>query len=344
MVKPTPEQIESWVISNFPDHKTRKNGSELVINNPLVYDDGYHFNIALDDGGACHDWRGDAQWVGYDKHGKVRKCTFIRFVQLYKRISYSEACKLITGIYAIPKKRDEIEQTVQSLELPKHSEYLATATGGLAIGARAWLHSRCISDSMIKRYNIMIAISDVVWPYYEFDDLVYWQSRSMLNKSFNFPPISVGVGKSDFLYGFDNVNQGTTLTIVEAIFSAFTLGGSTVATGGASLGPSQVKKVQFLNPVDGIILAPDNDKAGLSSILSNMLPLNRFKLFYSIPNKIVNGVKIKDWNELFTDAKLSKREVLDMFKDNIKPLDIQNKFKIMDELKNIDKLNVETVY
>jgi hypothetical protein len=146
----------------------------------------------------------------------------------------------------------------------------------------------------------------VVWPYYEYDELVYWQSRSRVNKEFLFPPESVGVIKTDFLYGFDQVEPASHIIITESIIDSQTVEEQCVATGGASLGSKQVRKIRALGPRDGIILAPDNDLAGLKSVLYNATLLRplQTKLYVSLPPAIEytndDGELdfTTDWNEV----------------------------------------------
>ena len=176
---------------------------------------------------------------------------------------------------------------------------------------------------------------DVYWPYYEFDTLVYWQSRSRLNKRFNFPQteiqddtgeiVAITEGsKGDFLYGFDDIEPASYLIITEAIFDKHTLGQQTLASGGAVLTPKQVGKIRILGP-RRVILAPDNDAAGVKSIFANATLLINEKIptYFSLPPKLkysVDGEErvTKDWNELFTNIKLSALEIRKMHDSNIK--------------------------
>ena len=80
-----------------------------------------------------------------------------------------------------------------------------------------------------------------------------------------------------------------------------------MASGGARLDDKQVRKVRALGPRDGIILAPDNDLAGLESILANAEKLKRLQLpinlYCSIPPRIeyeLDGREefTTDWNDI----------------------------------------------
>src|SRR4051794_18181742 len=76
-----PACVRAWVARHFP-YKERKGGQEIRICSPFSPDTGYNFEISTITPWV-HDWRGDF-WVGLDPNtGQRRKCTFIRFVQLY---------------------------------------------------------------------------------------------------------------------------------------------------------------------------------------------------------------------------------------------------------------------
>lgn len=299
MYRITPQQIRSWVIKHFPDYKSRKDGTELVINNPFNGDTGRHFNINIVKG-TCNDWRGN-DWAGYNKAGKRNSCSFIHFASLYLNCSYREAAKNVTnGLLVIDYTRDKFKEEVKDdpivqIQLPPGCKPLDNATDKISVPVRNWLRGRGIDDCKIKIYNIHYNLLEAIWPYFEFEELVYWQTRSIINKQFMFPPDS---NKGDYLYAFDHVDPLSYLVITEAIIDCQTLGGQCLASGGAVITTAQVKKIKFLNPVDGIILAPDNDIAGLKSILSNakLLKNNGFDIQFSIPPKMDTGAK--DWNDV----------------------------------------------
>lgn len=334
------EKIVSYIVKHF-DHKVRKNGEEYVINNPLNNDIGYHFNINPAKG-VCHDWRGD-EWAGpLNPESNKRNCSFIKFIRLYKKCSYAAAIREILGDTADLKDYLRIENRLTDsaaklkaeVSLPPGVSPLAVADDKQAISLIKWLKSRGYEEDSIAKADLQYLGMDVYWPYYEFDTLVYWQSRSRLNKRFNFPSLEVrnDVGqviaitegsKGDFLYGFDEVECAKYVIITEAIFDMHTLGEQVVASGGAVLTEKQVSKLKVLGPKSGVILSPDNDKAGIKSILSNreLLEPQGFKLFYSLPPDLGKG--IKDWNEMVTKAGLTKAEVRKMHDSNIKPLNMK---------------------
>ena len=153
--------------------------------------------------------------------------------------------------------------------------------------------------------------ANIVFPYLEYDEKVYWQKRNVSNKVFEFPPESPGIVKSDFLYGFDNVIQSTYLVLTEAIFCALTICDQTCAIGGAEVSDNQVKKIKALNPKDGVILAIDNDSAGLKSLVANYKKISKyFPVMCSIP-----PIASKDWNGMAKETDVA--ETKKYFEDHI---------------------------
>ena len=134
----------------------------------------------------------------------------------------------------------------------------------------------------------------IIFPYLEYDEIVYWQGRSSSPaiKDFLFPDQrKVGVGKSDYIYGFDNAEAGQPVYISEAIFDALTIGPGGLAIGGAKLVEAQKRKIQALGP-SRVVLTPDNDKEGIASIYENWILLSPyFDIYYVLPPHT------KDWND-----------------------------------------------
>lgn len=337
-------RIIAWLERYF-QFKTRKGGAEFLINNPFDSDTGYNFNINPENG-FCHDWRGDS-WAGpiNPETGK-RNCSFIKFVRLFKKCTYKEALQDVLGAsedvsdYLNPKRRvtDPKAQRKISVALPEGTELLATSKDRQAKILIHWLKSRGYTEDDIAKHELYHLGMDVYWPYYEWDTLVYYQSRSRLNKRFNFPATEIfddkgniiGVtdgGKSDFLYGHDDVEMATNVIITEAIFDQYTIGTQALASGGAVLSTEQIKKLRVLGPKDGVILAPDNDTAGINSIFSNCQLLLRqgFKVHYSLPPKLAyerDGKKFqsKDFNEIIQYCGVTRQELRKMFDNSIRDL------------------------
>lgn len=327
-----PERIAAWVEATF-DCKPRKGGDELRICNPFNGDASYKFNINPEKG-VAHCWTGD-EWAGpvNPATGK-RNCSFIKFVKLYLKCSYAEAVRAVLGngtdlkTYLRPENRHSTSEPVKKIAvaLPNGTEKLAGSEDVQAGMLIKWLKARGYDDQGIDRHDLHFLGMECYWPYYEFDILVYWQSRNRFNKVYRFPDVTVYEGtnllgetegsKGDFLYGFDDCDSATYVTITESIFGQYTLGEQALASGGAALTESQRDKLKIIGPRKGIILSPDNDVAGISSILANaaMLAQLGYPIYFTIPPKLPyekDGKRktVKDWNELITELKMSRSEV-----------------------------------
>jgi DNA primase len=104
-----------------------------------------------------------------------------------------------------------------------------------------------------------------------------------------------------------------------------------MASGGAVLTPAQIAKIRILGPRKGIILSPDNDKAGIKSIISNakLLDGEGYKLYYSLPPKLPfqkgdETKYTKDWNEILEELKVSREEVRARHDKGILPITAKN--------------------
>jgi len=353
--KLSPSKIAAWIEANF-DFKTRKSGAEYCINNPLDYDTGNNFNINPENG-VCHDWRSN-EWAGpINPKTNKRNCSFIKFVRIYRKCSYKDALREVLGAsedlssYMRPESRItdlNVKKTV-SVALPRGAVLLAISKDRQAISLCRWLNARGYTSDDIEKYELYHLGMDVYWPYYEFDILVYWQSRSRLNKRFNFPEteikdesgktVAITEGsKGDFLYGFDDVDAANYIIVTEAIFDKHTLRDQTLASGGAILTPRQIGKIKILGPKNGVILSPDNDAAGIKSILTNVVLLNGLSVYFSIPPKHEyekGGEKriIKDWNELYTGCKLSIDEIRGIHDGRIKKASPKELVKLRNSLR-----------
>jgi hypothetical protein len=307
LIKLTQLQIENWVARHF-EYKRRKGGEELLICNPFIPGDNkYKFNISTvlkeskRSGRAnywVHDWRPSAQQYNG---------SFLKFVQRYKGCTFKEAVKDVCGdgfdLKAILQSGKPIvreEESICRLELPPNATPITSDKWPIfkEIAIR-YLESRGIYYNDAVSFRIHYTPTMVVFPYIEYDDIVYWQGRSFspLIKTFEFPDQrKVGVGKSDFIYGFDTAEPGCPIYITEAIFDALTIGAGGIASGGAGLSESQKRKIRALGP-SHIVLTPDNDEEGLASLYTNWKLLSPYyKIYYVLPPDT------KDWNEVVKKA------------------------------------------
>lgn len=319
----TGEKILAWLRRHFHDFKLRKNGQEVVMANPWG-DSGKHFNISLTKRSIhnrsdfwVHDWR-----PGHQEHDG----SFIKFVMSYKNISYVEALREVCGGHvdvrdylrrsgstkAKEDPKEELEDIV--VELPASAKKLFESNDSLAYNmAINYLLNRSISEDLMKKYYMHYDATSIIFPYIEYGMLVYWQSRSLVGKMFEFPPESIGVTKSDFLYGFDHVEPHGDIIICEAIIDAISVGDDTVSFGGSHLSSKQVRKIGMLMP-SRIVLAGDNDqpdkhgnRAGLQSIYKNYNLLKPYynNIYYAIPPD-----PYKDWNDMLVQD-INPRQYID---------------------------------
>ena len=300
-VKLTPQQIESWVAKHFV-YKKRKSGAELLICNPFVPGDrGFKFNISTKlkktkrgaSGYWVYDWRPSAS--GYNG-------SFIKFVQNYKGLSFRDALKDICGTEIsfsslLPRTYAEEEDTELIIEMPENAIPIDNPKWPrlqkLALG---YLKSRGITHKDATAYKLHYTPTMIVFPYIEYDMIVYWQARtfSKVIKQFLFPEIS----KSAFLYGFDNAEPGQPVYLTEAIFDALSIGPGGMAIGGATLQEEQRRKLRAINP-SYIVLAPDNDTEGKASLYHNY---NLLKSYYTI-YYVLPPNPHKDWNDMVCSFK-----------------------------------------
>lgn len=342
LIKLTPSQIENWVARHF-EYKRRKNGEELLICNPFIPGDNkYKFNIStvLKESKRSkrknywvHDWRPSAQQYNG---------SFLKFVQRYKGCSFKEAIKDVCGeginlreILKSPSKTLKTEEKTElRLKLPENAVPITDnkwpTFRELAI---CYLDSRGIPYNDAVSFRVYYTPTMVIFPYLEYDEIVYWQGRSFspLIKTFEFPnEHEVGVGKTDFIYGFDNAEPSQPVYIAEAIFCALTIGPGGLASGGAGLAEPQKRKIRALGP-SHIVLAPDNDKEGLASLYYNWKLLSPYyKIYYVLPPKT------KDWNDYIKKAdnkELALKEIREYINNNIKELTLTKaiRFRMSDQ-------------
>ena len=352
MHKIQPNQIEAWVSNYFPDYerKVDKNGEVwLLISNPFYTNDKKKFNISTHRA-MCHDWRGDEFWAGppNPKTGKLNR-SFVKFVKLYKNVTYSQAITEIVGAkdawkYIHPSNIiDKEEITKLEVEIPKTAVSLSKEPDN-EINAIliTYLKKRGYSIEQIELDMLMRNGFSVLWPYFEYEELVYWQSRNIMNKVFEFPPTTIEkdgkvVGrlehsKSDFLYGFDGVKYNQYVVIAEAIFCKMSLGDNAVATCGSDISDMQISKLALKKP-KAVILAGDMDKTGIKTgIISNAKKIvSRLgcKVYYSLTGlELYTQSDVKDWNDLYTKHVMRISEIRDFMIKNMKPFNEKGLFDL----------------
>lgn len=303
----TEYHIETWIAKNFT-YKKAGNGRQLRINNPFTVDDNYHLWISLEITPLKKGpYKGKKDyWVNDFRPGMFHG-SFVNFVKKYRNISYNKAVSEITGKtggelksflkYQYNKSKEvkvEEEEVEEFINLPEGSSpFSDNKTHRLKQIALNYLNQRMINDELVEKYDLHYTLSTIVFPYYEYGVLVYWQQREILNKKFLFPDSEkTGLSKTDYVFGFDFVEPHSILIVVESIFNSMSVGDGCIASGGAVIAGKQKQKIIALRPKT-IILSPDNDKAGIASLIKNYYELKGITIItYCLPPK-----GIKDWNE-----------------------------------------------
>lgn len=297
------ENIVNWMDENGFEYQIR--GDELLTKNPFAHNDKFKFSIRLEERndkdktipvGMCHDWR--PQYSDCNVN-------FVKFVMRYKNLSYKDAVNEVGGDIKHSNRKNtkprEILNLKFNIQWPDCSLPLTNDKyKKLHEMTVNYVKSRCITEEDIILYNIHYNTEGLIFPYYEYEEFCYWQMRSIIGKSFTFPSNEVfNVSKGDFFFGFDLVKYNDDLIITESIIDSISIGPGSVASGGASLTDNQVNKISLFNP-KRIILAPDNDDAGIASILKNYELLHKYDIWYCIPV----GDGFKDWNDFDKKTKL----------------------------------------
>ena len=343
MYQPSEQQIRGFVAEHFPNFReanSQKVGPVLRINSPFDDDPdskSLKFNIILNSK-SCKDWRGNDRWR------KTGSSSFMNFMCLYLRCTFKEAVQKLLK-YGTPDRKDHTLKYVKAepeaidaplMYLPSGSEKVDWTSTKLhqQIAVR-WLKKRGFTAEIVETYRIMVCGINIVFPYYEYDELVYWQQRLTGSKIFEYPDAEIyGVGKSDFLYNCDAVDPNFPINVFESITNAITIGRQAVATGSADFGSRQLKKIETICRCKKVVLAFDRDKAGIEAMVKFYKILNAKKIetYYALPPKIKskNGEIIKDWNELYTDLAepWSFSKIREAFKSSVKLLNMSEAIQL----------------
>lgn len=317
MIKPSPDQIKSWIKQNFgSDFKLAKNGTEIRLNNPLSIDSGYHLWINIKKS-MVNDFRPNYK-------SSVRG-TFLSFVMKYKGISFKEAVREVIGDNVDFSKHqifydyEESESTPTNITLPDGFKKFTYDDNKISETVKRYLNKRCITNGKLYVLGVGHCGTDVVFPYYESKKVVFWQQRSIIDKRFLFPD---GGNKSKFIYGIDSIDPTDPVIVTESIFNSLMFNNS-VAIGGSDFSDDQKNKLKRLG-VKKIILAFDNDGAGRAGIAKSFQKLDPyFDLYYSLTDEEA------DWNDVAMSV--NPEEPYKMLKRNIKKLDFKAVVKLKRE-------------
>lgn len=346
-IKPSERQIIKWIEKNIPHYKIRntgKHGDVYTMPNPAAPGSGgYKLGISPSAG-----WVKDVR-----PQNKKYNGSFLSFIAKYRNCSFHDAIKEVCGAnvgskslieYAVDQLNKRRADAAEEYE-PVEEERLALPLGLAKITdkskPKAWsiatryLESRQISLEVAEKYDIRYSASTLCFPYYEYGSIVYWQTRNIINKIFEFPKgVEGGKTVEDFLHGFDFAEPGTTIFLVESFFNEAVIGDGAMSTGGAALKKRQFNKIKTLFP-GKIILAPDLDKAGIQSLRTNheiLAPHFEKQLFYCLPPKSYLDLSKEenDWNDIAKNIKhIENPELIRTYiEENAKPLNLRNLMKL----------------
>lgn len=336
--------IEQWVRKHF-DPKPARNGTELLIPNPFRGDDKYKFSISLTKG-ICSDWRDDNPWAGPpSKRTGKRDIRFIRFVEVFLGCSRTEALRDIFGnspiIYDYTN-HVHIKEHVS--ELAEYEEPSGTCNLDNSYHSSTvvnYLLHRGYTNQQIEIEGIRRIDTSILWTFKEFGEDVYYQTRSVISKSFWFPPIDDvdengtviakhKFGKDDYVYGFDLVERSKYIIITESIFNRMTLWDQAISVGSSSMSDTQLAKIKILNPKNGIIIAFDRDKSGIDGAIkaASKIEANGIPAFFAIPPD-VDGAGVNDWNDLKCKLKLPDVEISKIFEASIVRSTLASRTKLL---------------
>jgi DNA primase len=313
MIKPSPSQVKSWIKQHFGnDFKTAKNGAEIRINNPLSIDNGYHLWINIKKS-MVNDFRPNYK-------SSVRG-TFISFVMKYRSIGFKEAVREVMGDVDFKSQEIFYEDSespsgpVQEVVLPDDFHKFTYDDNLISSTVKRYLNNRCISNGKMYVLGVGYCGTNVVFPYYEFRKVVYWQQRSIIDKRFLFPEAP----KTKFIYGIDSIDPTDPVIATESIFNSLMFDNG-IAIGGSDFSNDQKQKLKRQG-VKKLILAFDNDGAGRAGVVKSYEKLNPyFDLYYSL----TDGEP--DWNDIAIQD--GPEEPLRMLKRNVKKLDFKASIKL----------------
>ena len=224
------------------------------------------------------------------------------------------------------RKAEEEEDDVEiedKLELPDGAVPFDVEKSYRSIALK-YLEKRALTEALALTYKLYYTPDTIVFPYYEYGSLVYWQSRSFIAKDYYFPPEVGGVSKGKVLFGFDQVEIGSDLYMTEGPTDAMTLGLDTTGMGGAALTDDQVRKIKLLAP-QRLIWALDNDGSGIAALRRNYFMvkkrLPRVAQCYVIPPMAHGEQAVDDWNRLAQVASLAHAQAY--ARKNVAPLDLK---------------------
>lgn len=165
-----------------------------------------------------------------------------------------------------------------------------------------YLHNRNIPEKNIKELGFIYEPTSqfhqtIFIPFYEENELVYFQCRDYTGSSF-LRYINPSGGTKKFVYNIDKIEEDGDVFIFEGVFDCLSLKNQVgTATLGSTLGKEQAIKICSRLPKN-IVFIPDNDKTGINNIDKNVSCL----MYYKPPSLNINILvyhidnKYKDFN------------------------------------------------
>jgi DNA primase len=241
------------------------------------------FDVAsfLDDNGIVYDWYDetnvtlDCPYCGKGKRHfciSVEKPVFhcfkcgekgdwVRVVAELLGVPINEAYGLVHGALDFTVSKPVFEKPLEEVKLP--------ADTGWIRGAKSYLLARGIDDWMIDRYKLYFTLIPpyshrIIIPIFYQKKVVSFQARTILDDAplrYKNPP---GVNTRDFLYGYDDMDSDSPVTIVEGPFDRMILssqGINTVAIFGKELTDSQLRMLDGVKDIRIMFDSDATDKA-----------------------------------------------------------------------------------
>lgn len=277
-----PQQvIEAFVYDQFDKYKVHEGsrGREVCFNGPWEPDTRFRMGINIHSN-LVHDFN-----TGYSNN-------FIGFVADLLDLSYREAKEYIIKTYLNYKSIKEVikpyKPEIKTVELaemnrPVGLQRLNTATEYCKLAIK-FLHRKHISPDAIVRFGLEYFetgyyAARLYIPFFMNSKLVFFQARDVLgeerwltehkrNKKYRKYLNPKGIQKSQIIYNYDSITEGSEICIVEGPLDAITLENG-VAILGHTISRPQAKKIADKNPAR-VIFIPDNDAAGRDNLEKNI--------------------------------------------------------------------------
>ena len=213
---------------------------------------------------------------------RLNKCGYVKSIFDYlkedRQLTSKEIMKIIISN---TDNKEEIIIKDNSITLPKNVKMFNDNSGFQHTRALNYLVKRNIPINNINELGYIFDEGPyekrIYVPFIEDEEIVFFTTRDLTNKAFlrwKDPP---GIDKHNFVYNIDKMWNTNTIFIFEGLFCALSLKdqiGTAMLTN--RLGKEQAKKILSTLPTN-IVLIPDIDRAGLTSIDRNIELLKTYK-------------------------------------------------------------------